>query len=279
MDDLVAIIEKHRGELFSFTEATETKEITQTTLADVQKTVTEYIDSLVTDDKGNTHIKKVPVQKTVTVREPREETVTVTVYTYTISFVGEDYFADKVFELDEEKVALARSYAENLVIFLDERDNEAVAGNGSHKYISELIKDDTSPYTGGDFAPVIENWKAHVTSEFGSRSDPITGKLSYHSGLDIGAAESAPIYAAADGTVLYTKKLSTGYGFHVVLNHGGKVTTLYGHCSKLLVSDGDTVKKGDEIALVGTTGHSTGPHLHFEVMVDGVLKNPRAYLP
>jgi len=126
---------------------------------------------------------------------------------------------------------------------------------------------------------VIVGWRAHVTSEFGTRSDPITGKKSYHSGLDIGAAEGTPIYAAADGTVLYTKKLTTGYGYHVVINHGGKTTTLYGHCSKLLVSDGDTVKKGDKIALVGTTGRSTGPHLHFELMVDGVLKNPREYLP
>jgi len=142
----------------------------------------------------------------------------------------------------------------------------------------DLLKDDNTPFSGSNFADVIENWKVHVTSEFGWREDPITKKTSYHSGIDIGVATGTPIYAAADGTVLYTKKLSTGYGWHVVINHGGKVTTLYAHCSKIFVSDGQSVKKGDKIATVGSTGRSTGPHLHMEVQVDGVLKNPRDWL-
>ena len=277
-DDLVSIIEKHKGKLFSFTETVETKEITRQTEVEVEKIVTEYIDSIVTDDDGNTRTVKVPVQRTVKDTEIQEETLTVTMHTYTVSFVGAEYFANEIFKLDEEKAATAGYYAQNLVLFLDERDSETVAANGTHRSISDLLRDDNTPFVGGDFADVIENWKAHVTSEFGWREDPITKKTSYHSGIDIGIGTGTPIYAAADGTVLYTKKLSTGYGWHVVINHGGKVTTLYAHCSELLVKDGDTVEKGDVIAKVGSTGRSTGPHLHMEVQVDGVLKNPREYL-
>jgi len=277
--NLITTIEAHKAKLFSHTVATETKEITRQKEVQVTKTVTEYVDSVVVDDKGNKRTEKIPVQKVKTVTEMQDETVTVTMHTYTISFVGADYFSNEVFRLNDEKAATARDFAENLVLFLDDRDNEGVPGNGSHKGIGDLIKDDTSAYGGGDFANVIENWKSHVTSEFGSRTDPITGNSSYHNGLDIGIPIGTPVYAAADGTVLYAKKLSTGYGYHIVINHGGKITTLYGHCSELLVSDGQAVKKGDVIAKSGSTGRSTGPHLHFEVMVDGVLKNPREYLP
>ena len=237
-DDLISIIKKHKGELFSYAETVESREV-----------------------------------------KTEDETITVHKHTYTVSFVGADYFADEVFKLDEEQAELARDYAENLVIFLDERDNETVSGNGTHLNISDLLKDDVSLYPGDDFYPVITNWRSHVSSEFGNRSDPFTKQTKFHTGIDIGVPKGTPIYAAADGTVLYTKKVTTGYGYHVVINHGGKITTLYAHCSKLLVAGGDTVKKGDTIAEVGSTGRSTGPHLHFEVLVDGVLKNPREYLP
>ena len=98
-----------------------------------------------------------------------------------------------------------------------------------------------------------------------------------HSGLDIGDKTGNPIYAAESGKV-ERSGWSTGYGYNVVINHGNGLTTLYGHASKLLVKAGDTVTRGETIALVGSTGWSTGPHLHMEVRVNDVKKNPLNYI-
>ena len=107
-----------------------------------------------------------------------------------------------------------------------------------------------------------------ITSPQGYRTDPITGETSYHSGTDIAVPEGTPILAAADGTVTIANALDSwggSYGYHVKLDHGGGLTTLYAHCSSICVTAGQQVKAGQVIAYVGHTGRATGPHLHFEV--------------
>ena len=107
-----------------------------------------------------------------------------------------------------------------------------------------------------------------ITSPQGYRTDPITGEISYHSGTDIAVPEGTPILAAADGTVTVANALDSwggSYGYHVKLDHGGGLTTLYAHCSSICVTVGQQVKAGQVIAYVGHTGRATGPHLHFEV--------------
>lgn len=117
-----------------------------------------------------------------------------------------------------------------------------------------------------------------VTSEFNpNRKNPVTGVWRAHKGMDIGAPHGSDVLASKDGTVV-TAKWNNGYGYYITINHGNGIATLYAHNSKLLVKAGDTVKKGQVIAKVGSTGNSTGPHIHFEVIVDGVQKNPRNYL-
>ena len=113
----------------------------------------------------------------------------------------------------------------------------------------------------------------HVTSPFGLRSDPFTGQLREHDGVDLGAPEGAAIRATADGVVRSAGPRG-GYGFAVEVDHGNGLTTLYGHASELLVSAGDTVRAGQEIARVGSSGRSTGAHLHFEVRVGGHPVDP-----
>lgn len=110
-----------------------------------------------------------------------------------------------------------------------------------------------------------------ITSRFGIRT------RNYHTGLDIGAPKGTPIKAAASGTVTFSG-YSGGYGNKVVISHGNGIETVYAHCSKLLTSAGANVKQGDVIANVGTTGTSTGNHLHFEVRVNGVAQNPQNYV-
>jgi murein DD-endopeptidase MepM/ murein hydrolase activator NlpD len=111
-----------------------------------------------------------------------------------------------------------------------------------------------------------------VTSEFGYR----WGRL--HAGIDIGAGYGAPIRAAKSGTVIFSGQ-QNGYGNVIIIEHGGGLTTLYGHQSRLAARDGDEVSTGEVIGYVGSTGHSTGPHLHFETRVGGSPQNPRRYLP
>jgi len=116
-----------------------------------------------------------------------------------------------------------------------------------------------------------------ITSEFGWRTHPIFGTARYHSGLDIGGDYGLPIYAAASGTVIYAGWIS-GYGNAVIIDHGGGITTLYGHNDSLNVSEGESVSQGQVIAMCGSTGNSTGPHCHFEVRENGEPVSPYGYL-
>ena len=122
--------------------------------------------------------------------------------------------------------------------------------------------------------PVI----APITSPFGNRFHPVLKKYKMHTGLDLGAKMSTPIKAAESGEIIIAGWVS-GYGNTVVIDHGDGVSTLYGHQSKLAVRVGDQVSRGQIIGYVGSTGYSTGPHLHFEVRVKGQVQNPLNYLP
>ena len=115
--------------------------------------------------------------------------------------------------------------------------------------------------------------KAPVTSPFGWRRHPIFGVRKFHSGVDLAGPNRSPIRAADSGNVLYTGWYR-GYGKVVIISHGKGMATLYAHLSRQAVKVGDNVTKGDVIAYEGSTGFSTGPHLHFEVRVDGKPNNP-----
>lgn len=116
-----------------------------------------------------------------------------------------------------------------------------------------------------------------ITSPFGYRTHPIFGTTIFHTGIDIGVDYGTPIHAADSGVVVYSGWIS-GYGNAVIIDHGGGVSTLYGHNQSLAVSEGQSVSKGSVIAYAGSTGNSTGPHCHFEVDVNGSPVNPMGYL-
>jgi len=114
-------------------------------------------------------------------------------------------------------------------------------------------------------------------SAFGWRVDPITGQSALHTGLDFQADTGTPILAAAGGVVV-TQEYHPAYGNMIEVDHGNQLVTRYAHASRTLVKQGDIVKRGQKIAEVGTTGRSTGPHLHFEVLVQGVFQDPQKFL-
>lgn len=143
------------------------------------------------------------------------------------------------------------------------------------KYLQELQAKENASYVGGEFMwPVPISWK-RISSGYGYRT--LNGVREFHRGIDIPASKGTPIYAANDGKVA-TAVYHYSYGNYVLINHGGGMATLYAHASKLNCKAGDTVKKGDIIAYVGTTGHSTGNHIHFEVRKDGKHVSPLSYV-
>ena len=119
--------------------------------------------------------------------------------------------------------------------------------------------------------------RLQFTSNFGIRSDPFRGTAAMHAGVDIPGPVGTPIYATADGVISHAARQG-GYGNMVEINHGKGIATRYGHLSKILVSDGVRVTRGQLIALMGSTGRSTGPHLHYEVRIDGHAVNPVPFL-
>lgn len=164
-------------------------------------------------------------------------------------------------------------------------------------YEGELISgggfgvDDTLPLPFGYDAPPNVDFTMHtfsfdytsplkgvITSTFGYRNHPTQNEQLFHYGVDIAANKGTNIAAFADGIVTNTGK-STTYGNYALVSHGGGVSTFYAHCNKILVKEGAKVTKGQAIAQVGSTGNSTGPHLHFEVRLDSKLLDPVFYIP
>lgn len=147
--------------------------------------------------------------------------------------------------------------------------------------LSQIILAKVQPYDGLILPPgtgqLMYPTIGPVTSNFGWRTHPILGTERFHAGIDFGADYGSLIYASAQGRVIYADWYG-GYGNAVIIDHGNGMTTLYGHCSELYVKDGDAVVKGQPIAAVGSTGFSTGPHLHFELRANGEPTDPAAYL-
>ena len=189
-------------------------------------------------------------------------------------------------EVMEQKVAKQKALIEKMksdkAVF-DQQYDELMAAS---KQIAEMIRASryhVEPSAGGgggggsSSGGMIWPISGPITSEFGWRTHPITGDQRFHSGLDIGGDYGIPVHAAQSGTVTYAGWVS-GYGNTVIIDHGGGITTLYGHNQSLAVSEGQSVSQGQTISYCGSTGNSTGPHCHFEVRQNGEPVSPYGYL-
>lgn len=194
--------------------------------------------------------------------------------TYSVAFPVEDLntvWQNIAAAMGVTPTAEQRSNADNIYNLI----RYGAAGGGSGFAGSDV------PFIGADgfCSPIGENWRNVVTSEFGNRRDPFTGERRGHTGMDLAVPTGTSVRAALPGTVTVSAYNQGGYGYYVMIDHGNGLSTLYGHNSKLLARVGQTVEAGDVIALSGSTGRSTGPHLHFEVRINGERTNPRSYLP
>ena len=124
--------------------------------------------------------------------------------------------------------------------------------------------------------PSINPTIGRITSSFGYRRDPFNNRLSFHDGLDIANSYNTPVYATADGIVIFSG-YNNGYGNQVVISHGNGYVTYYGHNARNIVSKGDFVRKGQTISYMGSTGRSTGPHVHYTIKKNGKYVNPINY--
>jgi murein DD-endopeptidase MepM/ murein hydrolase activator NlpD len=204
------------------------------------------------------------------VKVPNQDGIFVTVKKgQTIDKLAKEYSIYPEAILSANRMTDASSLKQDSQIFLPGvKAAAAAAGSGSRSAAASGVKDKVTARRGFGW-PVV----GKISSSYGWRRDPIRGGRDFHTGLDIRAPKGRPITAASAGKVVHSGWMG-GYGRTVVISHPGGITTLYGHCSQLLVKSGQSVKRGQRIALVGSTGRSTGNHLHFEVRSRGATVNP-----
>lgn len=161
-------------------------------------------------------------------------------------------------DVDIDKISSYAKFQENILNKLEKK--------------AEVLKENLK------HIPSIPPVSGRFSSGFGIRRDPFTGGIEFHKGIDISAPKGTPIIATADGVVEKATWNSGGYGNHVVINHGNGIKTLYAHMSKVLVRKGQKVRRGQVIGLVGSTGKSVAPHVHYEVYLNGNPVNPLRYI-
>ncbi|MBR2744792.1 MAG: M23 family metallopeptidase [Clostridia bacterium] len=207
----------------------------------------------------------------------------ITYYKYfAIQLNGEDkYFVSKYPEAEQVMSKLKEKESNNIdnVKIVERYDTNLASFTPIDDCVTGLFEEKPKNKYNGRVEHVaslgmdmIEPAQGIITSRFGIR------RRDNHKGLDIANSTGSAIRAAASGTVTYAKYNSGGYGNLVIISHGNGIQTYYGHNSRLLVSEGETVEQGQQIAAMGSTGISTGPHCHFEIRINGVAQNPQNYL-
>ncbi len=176
-------------------------------------------------------------------------------------------------EVSDLVIKNSRTYA-SLAVRIDKAINESELREQNVIDLWELLSERQSLLNSTPSIKPVAGW---YTSRFGYRTSPVTGRTQMHAGLDIAAAPGTPIYSPADGVVSYSG-YDGGYGQMVTVDHGWGITTRFGHNSKNLVKVGQKVKRWEIIGLVGNTGRTTGPHLHYEVRINDIPVDPSNYI-
>lgn len=199
----------------------------------------------------------------------------------TFEFIRDEYNRIMSVDMDAKEIA---SSAKKVIERAEATDEGQTAEKSTERKNVNTVKSAAD----GEVMAVMSLFKSdeeitvpvhgEITSEYGNRTNPVSGEYLMHSGVDIAASQGTEIRAAYSGIVSEVGSNSVG-GNYISLVHKDGSETLYCHCSKIIAEKGDVIRVGETIALVGSTGRSTGPHLHFEITVDGKTENPLLYLP
>lgn len=199
----------------------------------------------------------------------------------TFEFIRDEYNRIMSVDMDAKEIA---SSAKKVIERAEATDEGQTAEKSTERKNVNTVKSAAD----GEVMAVMSLFKSdeeitvpvhgEITSEYGNRTNPVSGEYLMHSGVDIAASQGTEIMAAYSGIVSEVGSNSVG-GNYISLVHKDGSETLYCHCSKIIAEKGDVIRAGETIALVGSTGRSTGPHLHFEITVDGKTENPLLYLP
>lgn len=199
----------------------------------------------------------------------------------TFEFIRDEYNRIMSVDMDAKEIA---SSAKKVIERAEATDEAQTAEKSTERKNVNTVKSAAD----GEVMAVMSFFKSdeeitvpvhgEITSEYGNRTNPVSGEYLMHSGVDIAASQGTEIRAAYSGIVSEVGSNSVG-GNYISLVHKDGSETLYCHCSKIIAEKGDVIRAGETIALVGSTGRSTGPHLHFEITVDGKTENPLLYLP
>lgn len=199
----------------------------------------------------------------------------------TFEFIRDEYNRIMSVDMDAKEIA---SSAKKVIKRAEATDEGQTAEKSTERKNVNTVKSAAD----GEVMAVMSLFKSdeeitvpvhgEITSEYGNRTNPVSGEYLMHSGVDIAASQGTEIRAAYSGIVSEVGSNSVG-GNYISLVHKDGSETLYCHCSKIIAEKGDVIRAGETIALVGSTGRSTGPHLHFEITVDGKTENPLLYLP
>lgn len=199
----------------------------------------------------------------------------------TFEFIRDEYNRIMSVDMDAKEIA---SSAKKVIERAEATDEAQTAEKSTERKNVNTVKSAAD----GEVMAVMSLFKSdeeitvpvhgEITSEYGNRTNPVSGEYLMHSGVDIAASQGTEIRAAYSGIVSEVGSNSVG-GNYISLVHKDGSETLYCHCSKIIAEKGDVIRAGETIALVGSTGRSTGPHLHFEITVDGKTENPLLYLP
>lgn len=199
----------------------------------------------------------------------------------TFEFIRDEYNRIMSVDMDAKEIA---SSAKKVIERAEATDEGQTAEKSTERKNVNTVKSAAD----GEVMAVMSLFKSNeeitvpvhgeITSEYGNRTNPVSGEYLMHSGVDIAASQGTEIRAAYSGIVSEVGSNSVG-GNYISLVHKDGSETLYCHCSKIIAEKGDVIRAGETIALVGSTGRSTGPHLHFEITVDGKTENPLLYLP
>lgn len=231
-------------------------------LSEINKADRKLLDNVKKDKIQNENISKVLSQKKDELEKDKEDKEK-----YEISLSNLEILKNnKIDSLNEEEIELFQK--------IEDYRKEISEIESEIKEIS--LKNLGKKYIGGNFIWPIPGYSL-ITSPFGMRTHPITGIYKLHTGMDIGAPMGTDFIAANDGVVVKAE-YNFAYGNMVIIDHGGGVCTLYAHGSSIEVSAGDTVRKGQTVIKVGSTGYSTGPHAHFEIRINGEYLNPADYV-